>query len=209
MTGYYQANILRSIGITSQTQLLTYNMGYYIAALGGALIGTATSNHLGRRPMLMIGNIALAIIIAAMAACTAHYHTDQSTALSQFTIALIFFVGIFHAGAINPLVIAFPAEVLSTNIRAKGMGINQFCIHAAELLNDYAIPVALESITWHIYIIFACWNVIQTLWVYFLFVETKDYTLEEMDLIFEAENPVKTSLRKRKEILEISVEQPV
>lgn len=184
-------------------------MGYYIAALGGALLGTATSNRLGRRPMLLIGNIAMAIIIAALAACTANYHPDQSAALSRFTIALIFLVGVFHAGAINPLVIAFPAEVLSTNLRGKGMGINQFSIHAAELLNDYAIPVALKAITWHIYIIFACWNVVQTLWVYFLFVETKGYTLEEMDLIFEAKNPVKESLRKRSEINEIAREHPV
>jgi hypothetical protein len=144
----------------------------------------------------MFGNIGMAVIIAGLAASTAHYEPDQSMALSRFTVALIFLVGVFHAGAINPLVIAFPAEVLNTNIRGKGMGINQLCIHLAELLNDYAIPVALEAIAWRIYIIFACWNVVQTVWVYFFFVETKGHTLEEMDFIFEAKSPVKESLRK-------------
>ena len=209
VTGYYQANVLRSIGITSQNQLLTYNMGYYIAALGGALIGTSTSNHVGRRPMLMLGNIAMAIIIAGLAASTAHYDPDQPMALSRFTVALIFLVGVFHAGAINPLVIAFPAEVLHTNIRGKGMGINQFCIHVAELLNDYAIPIALQAIAWHIYIIFACWNVVQTLWVYFFFVETKGHTLEEMDYIFEAKSPVKESLKRHASADEVLHRQAV
>lgn len=182
-------------------------MGYYFSALGGALIGTSSSNHLGRRPMLMLGNLSMAVIIAGLAACTSHYDPDQPMSLSRFTIALIFLVGVFHAGAINPLVIAFPAEVLHTNIRGKGMGINQFCIHLAELLNSYAIPIALKAITWHIYIIFACWNVVQTLWVYFFFVETKGHTLEEMDYIFEARNPVRESLRKPAPIEEVLREQ--
>lgn len=155
----------------------------------------------------MLGNISMAIIIAGLAACTANYHSDQPMTLSRFTIALIFLVGVFHAGAINPLVIAFPAEVLHTNIRGKGMGINQLCIHTAELLNAYAIPIALKAIAWRIYIIFACWNVVQTLWVYFCFVETKGHTLEEMDFIFDAKNPVKESLRKHAPAEEVLREQ--
>jgi MFS family permease len=184
-------------------------MGYYFSALGGALIGTSTSNHVGRRPMLMFGNIGMAIIIAGLAGCTAHYHSDQPMSLSRFTIALIFLVGVFHAGAINPLVIAFPAEVLHTNIRGKGMGINQFCVHVAELLNDYAIPIALKAISWRTYIIFACWNVVQTLWIYYFFVETKGHTLEEMDFIFEAKYPVKESLRKHAPAEEVLQRQSV
>ena len=209
VTGYYQANVLRSIGITSQNQLLTYNMGYYFAAFGGALIGTSSSNYLGRRPMLMFGNMGMAIVLAALAGTTAHYAPDQAVGISKFTIACIFLVGVFHAGAINPLVIAYPAEVLHTNIRGKGMGINQFCIHVAELLNDYAIPIALKAIAWRIYIIFAGWNVIQTLWVYFLFVETKGHTLEEMDYIFEAKNPIRESLRHHAPAEEVLEEQAV
>ena len=209
VTGYYQANVLRSIGITSQNQLLTYNMGYYFSAFGGALIGTSTSNYVGRRPMLLLGNISMGILIAGLAACTAHYHPDQAESLSRFTIALIFLVGVFHAGAINPLVIAFPAEVLHTSIRGKGMGITQFFVHVAELLNSYAIPIALKAIAWHIYIIFASWNVVQTLWVYFFFVETKGHTLEEMDFIFEAKHPVRESLRAHARAEEVLQDQKV
>ena len=196
ITSYYLANVLRSIGITSQARLLLFNLGYYLAAFGGALIGTSTSNYFGRRQLLLFGILGMAVIIAGLAACTSQYRLNEPASLSNLTIAFIFFNGICHAGAINPLVIAYPAEVLHTNTRAKGMGVNGFSTHVAELVNTYAIPIGLKAITWRLYIVYAGWNLVQAVWVYIFFVEPKGHTLEEMDTIFESKHPVKESLRK-------------
>jgi MFS family permease len=207
LTGYYQANILRSIGVTSQKQLLGYNLAYYAACLGGATIGSLVSDRIGRRKLLLIGCLSMSGALVALTATTSQYHPGQLASLSEFTIAILFFVGIFHSGGINPLVVAYPVECLHTNTRAKGMALNNFMLNVAEFTNAYGGPVGLARIGWRMYIIYAVWNIIQALWIFFTFVETKGHTLEELDLIFEAKNPVKASLQKPHEVEAISREQ--
>ena len=207
LTGYYQANILRSIGVTDQSQLLTFNLAYYVAALGGATIGSLVCDMVGRRKLLMFGCLSMCFCLAPLTGLTAHYKPDQPAAIGRLTIAFIFFVGIFHSGGINPLVVAYPVECLHTNTRAKGMGLNNFTLNVAEFVNTYGAPIALERIQWRIYIIYTVWNMVQTLWIYFFFVETRGRTLEELDVIFEAKNPVKESLKKAREVEAISANQ--
>jgi MFS family permease len=196
LTGYYLANNLRNIGITDQAQLLVFNLAYYVAALGGATIGSLVSDRVGRRRLLLFGCLSMSACLIGLVGCGSQYHPGQSSAVSNLTIAFIFFVGIFHSGGINPLVVAYPVECLHTNTRSKGMGLNNLCLNAAEFVNTYATPIALAKIAWRVYIVYAVWNVVQAAWIYFFFVETKGRTLEEMDHIFNARNPVKESLKK-------------
>ena len=200
MTGYYQTNILRQIGIEDQSQRLAYNLGYYVAALGGATIGSLVCDMVGRRKLLMMGCVSMCFCLVPLTALTSQYHEGQSPHVSRLTIAFIFFVGIFHSGGINPLVVAYPVEVLHTNTRAKGMGLNNFSLNVAEFVNTYATPIALQKIAWRLYIIYAVWNVVQTLWIYFFFVETRGRTLEELDYIFESKHPVRESLKKARDV---------
>ncbi len=196
MTGYYQANILRSIGVTAQSDLLVFNLAYYVAALGGATIGSLVCDLVGRRKLLMFGCLSMCACLIALSGLTSSYHPGQPDSVSNLTIAFIFFVGIFHSAGINPLVVAYPVECLHTNTRAKGMGLNNFSLNVAEFVNTYGAPIGLQNIGWRMYVIYTVWNLVQTAWIYFFFVETRGRTLEELDSIFEAKNPVKESLKK-------------
>lgn len=42
---------------------------------------------------------------------------------------------------------------------------------------------------------FAFWDTFEMTFMYFFFVETKGFTLEELDVIFEAKNPRKASVK--------------
>ena len=148
----------------------------------------------------------MAACLVALTACTSQYQPNQTVALSNVTIAFIFFVGIFHTCGINPLVVAYPVEVLHTNIRAKGMGLNNFVLNCAEFINTYATPIGLKNIGWRIYIVYVVWNIVQAAWIFLFFVETKDHTLEEMDQIFESKHPVKASLEKPNRVAPIARE---
>lgn len=88
----------------------------------------------------------------------------------------------------------------------------------ATLVNQFAYPVALKKITWKTYIVFVIWCPIQALVIYFFIPETKVARqafpirtgerqklmfvfvtqLEELDDIFNAKNPRKASLEKKK-----------
>lgn len=168
-------------------------------------MGSLVCDRVGRRKLLLFGCLSMSACLVALAGCTSQYHPTQSATLSNLTIAFIFFVGIFHSGGINPLVVAYPVECLHTNTRAKGMGLNNLVLNAAEFINTYATPIGLKRIGWKIYLVYIFWNIVQAAWVYFCFIETKGHTLEEMDHIFESKNPVKESLKKRNMVEAIDI----
>ena len=45
------------------------------------------------------------------------------------------------------------------------------------------------------YAFFVFWDIFEFVFIYFFFVETKGRTLEELDVVFEAENPRKASTK--------------
>jgi hypothetical protein len=47
-----------------------------------------------------------------------------------------------------------------------------------------------------ILVFYACWDALGVVVIYFTFIETKGYNLEEIDALFESSNPVRESLRK-------------
>ena len=55
----------------------------------------------------------------------------------------------------------------------------------------------LAHIRWKVYIVFAVWCAIEAILCYFILVETKGRTLEELDEIFATKNPRKASTAKR------------
>jgi hypothetical protein len=171
-------------------------MANYLCAFGGAMIGSISSYFVNRRTILIGGFIAMSLTLTGLAVCASEYHPAQAPSVSHVSIFFIFFVGVVHAGSINPLVVAYPVEVLHTNSRSKGMGLNNFGVNVAEFVNTYATPIAFQNIAWRIYLTYIVWNILQSAIVYLTFVETRGRTLEEMDAIFEAKSPVKASTEK-------------
>ncbi|KAF1828048.1 hypothetical protein BDW02DRAFT_593425 [Decorospora gaudefroyi] len=102
--------------------------------------------------------------------------TNDSAA--RATVAMIFLFGAVYSIGITPLQALYPVEVLSFEMRAKGMAFS-----------------TLAKIGWRTYIVFTVWDAIQVVVFFFLLPETKRRTLEELDVVFEAKNPVKESTR--------------
>lgn len=76
-------------------------------------------------------------------------------------------------------------------------------MNLAILLNNYAWPISMKVLAWRTYIIFAIWDCIQTIVIYYIFPETKNRTLEELDDIFSSSNPRKASTEKRRILVDV------
>lgn len=131
--------------------------------------------------------------------------TNESAATA--TVAMIFIFGAVFSFGLTPLQALYPVEVLSFEMRAKGMAFSSLAVNAGGLLNQFAWPISLEKIGWRTYIVFTVWDAIQWVVFYFLLPETKRRTLEELDVVFAAKNPVKESLAVKR--LEFSEEGAV
>lgn len=134
-------------------------------------------DKLGRRPMLIGTFSAVAFIwCGAIGAVASHDKTGKNSASYAF-VALVFLFNAVFAFGITPLQALYPVEVLSFEIRAKGMAFSNLSLTSAMLINQFAYPIALEKIGWKLYIVFAVWCPIQAFVVWVFIPETKNRTV--------------------------------
>ncbi len=92
-------------------------------------------------------------------------------------ITFVFIFGAIYSVGITPLQALYPVEVLSFEMRAKGMAFSSLAVNAAGLLNQFAWPVAMRNIGWRTYIIFTIQDALQAAVIWWLIPETKGRTV--------------------------------
>jgi cyanate permease len=127
---------------------------------------------------MLIGTFSAVSFIwcGAIGAVASHDKTGKNSASYAF-VALVFLFNAVFAFGITPLQALYPAEVLSFEIRAKGMAFSNLSLTTAMLVNQFAYPIALKNIGWKLYIVFACWCPIQAFVVWLFIPETKNRTV--------------------------------
>jgi MFS family permease len=86
------------------------------------------------------------------------------------------------------LTVAYCAEILPFNIRAKGLAINFALTASASVFNQYVNPIGLQNLAWKYYFVYIAILIIEVLCIYFLYVETKGPTLEEIARLFDGDD---------------------
>jgi hypothetical protein len=135
------------------------------------------------------------IWIAATAAVAVQTKTGADSASNAF-IAFIFLFNAVFAFGITPLQALYPVEVLSFEMRAKGMAFSNLSLTTAMLINQFAYPIALEKIEWKLYIVFIIWCPIQAFVVWMFIPETKNRTL--VSFLLRVIDTTTLTVRRRK-----------
>ncbi|KAL2784671.1 putative MFS monosaccharide transporter [Aspergillus keveii] len=195
---YYLPVMLESAGITSESKKLLLNGIYPVLCLFGSLTGARLMDVAGRRPLLLIS---LMVMIAAFSILTpvskmAAEDTSNSSAANA-TIAFVYIFGITYAVGWTPITPVYIVEVLETHQRAKGKSFALLLISASSTVIQYASGPAFQHLKYYFYIVFIGWDVFEAVIIYLYYPETKGRTLEELNEVFEAKNPVKKSLEKK------------
>ncbi|KAH8804449.1 general substrate transporter [Xylogone sp. PMI_703] len=185
LVSYYLAKILTSIGITAQkTQtringiLTTVN---YITSLAAAF----GVSRIGRRPLFIFSTISMFLTFSALTTCLAVYNTHGDVGAANGALGFIFIYYTCFNIAFNPLLYLYPVEILPYRIRAMGISVLVFSNKASLFLNQFVNPIAMDAMGWKYYCVYIGWLVIEILVVYFVFPETKGFTLEEISELFE------------------------
>lgn len=85
-----------------------------------------------------------------MTAATAVFNESDKTnqSAAKASIACVFLFGAFYSVGLTPLQALYPVEVLSYEMRAKGMAFSGFSVAIGGLLNQFAWPISLAKIGW-------------------------------------------------------------
>jgi len=192
LISYYFAVILEGVGITSSFSQTLINGILQIFNFVIAISASMLTEKLGRRTLFIASTAGMAIFYTCIAICGGVYakSVPEEGALGNKSagnafIAMVFLFNAAYAIAYTPLLVSYTVEILPYNIRAKGLAVMNLTVTAALVFNQYVNPIAWKGLNWKYYIVYACWNLVETGYIWLFAVETKGRTLEECSALFE------------------------
>ncbi|ROT42584.1 general substrate transporter [Sodiomyces alkalinus F11] len=132
---------------------------------------------------------------------------QQSVSIGVVAASYLF-VATF-ATTIGPTSWAYPAEIYPSRVRAKAVSLSTSTNWLANTALAFAVPPLLEAINYNMYYIFAAFNGLAFIHMFLMAPETKGFTLEEMDDVFDSGVPAWRTHVKRSRLddLEREIEQ--
>jgi MFS family permease len=197
VSSYYFPEIVAIAGISDEHTQLKLNGVFPVLCWLGAISGARMTDKIGRRPLLLWSILFSSVCFAIITGTTKLAVEHNSKIASNVAITFVYLFGIVFSFGWTPLQSMYIAETLPTETRAKGTAIGNLGSSIASTVIQYSSGPAFKNITYYFFLVFCAWDLVEFVVIYFLFVETKDRTLEELDEVFSDPRPVKKSLQKR------------
>jgi MFS family permease len=144
------SKVLATIGITGKIGQANVILINNCQQFCWALLGANLVDRIGRRPLLLFSNLGCCFVWLAMTVSTAIYQmsippvssgkNDQigtNSAAGIVCLAFIFLFGAVYSIGFTPLQALYPVEVLSFEMRAKGMGFSGMAV-AAGMISSHS-----------------------------------------------------------------------
>jgi sugar porter (SP) family MFS transporter len=195
---YFLSGVLDTAGVKDKIVKSDLFMAMNAVQCIVSFIGAMFVDKIGRRPMLIWVNLGCALCWVGVSASAGVQASKGDKASSAACVSMIYIFQAVYSFGWTPMQALYPVEVLSFEMRAKGMAFSNMFVTAGTLVNQFGFPVALDNIKWKTYFVFMVWCVVQAGIIWVFVPETKNRTLEELDEIFAAKNPMKESIRKKK-----------
>jgi MFS family permease len=186
---YFLGSVLETAGYTGAIEQANITLLNYCQQFIWAILGACLVDKIGRRPLLLFSFCACTVVWLGMTIASSEFAKSyigldangkaiySNTTASKAALSMVFIFGALFSFGITPLQALYPVEVLSFEMRAKGMAFSNLAVNAAGLLNQFAWPVAMKEIGWKTYIIFTVWDIIQVALIYVFIPETKGRTV--------------------------------
>lgn len=136
--------------------------------------------HVGRRKLFLWGTVGQCLSMVIVFACLIPGTPGPAKGAAFGLFAFIAFFGATWL----PLPWLYPAEINPLKTRAKANAVSTCSNWLWNFTIVMATPVMISNISWGTYLFFAAVNACFFPIIYFFYPETKDRSLEEIDLIF-------------------------
>lgn len=178
---YYAPTIFQKTGFNKATVSILATMGIGLTVTLAAAFAASFIDKVGRRKLLLSG-LAGIILSLILIISSFHFITDQQTLGWMMLLGSILFVAC-QGLSVGPACFLIPAEIFPAKIRGTGMGISIAFNWLTNALVAFLFPIMLDRYgIASSFSIFLMLSVIGWLLFYFYVPETKNISLERIEL---------------------------
>ncbi|KAL5316129.1 hypothetical protein ACEPPN_017007 [Leptodophora sp. 'Broadleaf-Isolate-01'] len=183
----YLVKILKEIGYTDPLIQNKINVGLQAWCLVEIVCLALITPRYPRRKMYLLCTSCLLCVYTGWTIAQARQMTTGSHSAGIAVIAFIFLYQPAYSIAFSSLTYTYLIELFPFYVRAKGVAWFQLFSKSIGFFSTFVNPIALDAITWKYLIVYICWISFEICFVYFLFPETHNRTLEELAFLFESQ----------------------
>ncbi|TGB02409.1 sugar porter family MFS transporter [Halobacillus salinus] len=176
---YYAPTIFTEAGLENSASILG-TVGIGILNVLMTLVAIATIDKVGRKKLLLIGNVGMTLSLAILA--TILFTQELTTSIAWLTVVFLGLFIIFFSATWGPVVWVMLPELFPLKARGAATGFTTLLLSLANLIVSLFFPILLGAIgTAMVFVIFSVIGVLAFLFVLKFVPETKGRSLEQIE----------------------------
>jgi sugar porter (SP) family MFS transporter len=203
----YSARLYINAGLESENERLIITAGKTILDMVVSISCALLVERLNRRFSFLFATGGMFLTLIFWTLTCGLFEQHQAPGANNAMIFLVWLHGVFYSTCWSGLLIGYAVEILPYSLRAKGLMFLNISVQIALLLNNYLNPLAFSAWeapdkdslyggnTWRLYLIYTIWVLGEVLFIYFMYVETRGPTLEEVAKVIDGDNAAVADVR--------------
>ncbi|BCS29590.1 sugar porter family MFS transporter [Aspergillus puulaauensis] len=181
IVSFYLPSTLASAGFDNRKSLL-FTAANAIPYTAATIVTWWLADRWGRKPLLILGGLGMAILLAVVCAFTQANLDIKTKADGQYAFVMLY--NIVYGFTWGPMPWLLPAEIFPLRGRSKGMALATTSNWVFNFIIGMVSPDAFAGIHGYFYVIIAGFCLFSAGLVYFYYVETANHSLEEIAALF-------------------------
>ncbi|THZ97952.1 general substrate transporter [Aureobasidium pullulans] len=178
---FYLPSTLSDAGFGERKSLL-YTGANAIPYTAATIATWYLADHWGRRPLLILGGILMAVLLGIVCAFTEADLGVQTRANGQYAFVMLY--NIVYGFTWGPMPWLLPAEIFPLRSRSKGMALATFSNWIFNFIIGMVSPDAFDGIHGYFYVVIGGFCLFSAGLAYSYYVETAGHSLEEIAVAF-------------------------
>lgn len=175
---YYAPEIFKQTGVSNSNALLQ-SIGIGVVMLGSTFLAIKFIDSAGRRLLLLVGNVVMAVSLTGVALC---FHYSFFGYYLVFVLLVVYIAG--FSASLGAVTWVLLSELFPNSIRGIAMSLSTFVLWVADFIASFSFPILNKQLgPSYTLMLFAALCVIYFIYVKIKIPETKGKTLEEMEQI--------------------------
>ncbi|KXH28937.1 hypothetical protein CSIM01_13339 [Colletotrichum simmondsii] len=163
----------------------------------GSLLPTFALDRMGRRKTMIWGCCGLGICMAMVSGLLSQSDqgaTSRGTQFASASVAFFFIYMLIYGATVNCVPWVYVPELLPLSARTQGTAVGISSNWIWNFTVAMITPILISRLGWKAYLLFTITNAVFVPLVYFLYPETSNLRLEDVDIIFkDGRDPVRVA----------------